>query len=380
MKNIRVLWLEDEINKIEAFLDRLYLNGISVTHIDTANNFIAELNKNLDDYDAVILDVMGVVNSLDEKPTSKAFSVAHNEILGLKHKKIIPFFVLSAQLTKDENQGLKEYIGDSYIYIKSKDEERLIQDIKSAVVELPDFILKYKYSKILSVFNDNQLGADHYNRIFDLIKCAESSQDIDRSEDLLTRIRKIIEAIFQALAKQGLVPAEITSSQGWLNGTSHFISNSHNGYKLVENYIHPTASLSLERLLRIAQDVAHAEGDLKLRVDEYIQENGSGYLFKSCIFLLFDLIIWYKNLSEKYPNPDENRKKWEIKSVQEINFIGKLKQDSYNHYYIDQYIFQYKKVHGILNIDDEIEIITATENTNQKTKQYPFFVIDFKKI
>ena len=380
MKKIRVLWLEDEINKIEAFLDRLYLDEISVTHVDTANNFIAELNTNLDDYDAVILDVMGVVNSLDEKPTSKAFSVAHKEVLGLKHKKIVPYFVLSAQLTKDENQGLKEYIGDAHIYIKSRDEARLIEDIKSAVVELPDVILKYKYSKILSVFNDDQLGADHYNRIFDLIKSAESSQDIERSEDLLPRIRKIIEAIFQALAKQGLVPAEITNSQGWLNGSSHFIKNTHYGYKLVDNYIHPTAALSLERLLWIGQDAAHAEGDLKLRVDEYIQANGSGYLFKSCIFLLFDLIIWYKNLSDKYSDPEENRKKWEIKSALEINFIGKLKQDSYNHYHIDQYIFEYNKVHGILNIDDEIEIVTATENTNQKTKQYPFFVTSFKKI
>lgn len=380
MKKIRVLWLEDEINKIEAFLDRLYLDEISVTHVDTANNFIAELNKNLDDYDAVILDVMGVVNSLDEMPTSKAFSVAHKEVLGLKHKKIVPYFVLSAQLTKDENQGLKEYIGDAHIYIKSRDEERLIQDIKSAVVELPDVILKYKYSKILSVFNDDQLGADHYNRIFDLIKSAESSQDIERSEDLLPRIRKIIEAIFQALAKQGLVPAEITNSQGWLNGTSHFISNTHHGYKLVDNYIQPTAALSLERLLWIGQDAAHAEGDLKYRVDEYIQLNGSGYLFKSCIFLLFDLIIWYKNLSEEYSDPEENRKKWEIKSTLQINFTGKLKQDSYNHYHIDEYIFQYNKVHGILNIDDEIKIETAVENTNQKTKQYPFFVTSFKKI
>lgn len=377
---MKVLWLEDEIDKIEAFLDRLHMDEITVIHTDTANNFIAELNKNLDYYDAVILDVMGIVNSLEEKPTSKAFSVAHKAVLSLKHKKNIPFFVLSAQLTKDENQGLKEYIGETLIYIKSKDEERLIEDIKRTVVEQPDFILRNKYADILSVFNDNQLGSNHYNRIFNLIKWAESSQDIDCSEDLLPRIRKIIEAIFQALAKQGLVPSEITDNQGWINGSCRFISNTHNGYKLVENYIHPTAALSLERLLWIGQDVAHAEGDLKYRVDEYIQSNGSGYLFKSSIYLLFDLIIWYNNLSEKYPDPDENRKKWEIKSVQKINLIGKLKQDSDNHYHINQYIFQYNKMHGIFKIDDEMEILTAVENTNSNTKQYPFFVTNFKKI
>jgi hypothetical protein len=377
---IKVLWLEDEIEKIEAFLDRAYMADIEVTHKDSANNFIAELNGKIDHYDAVILDFMGVVDSLSEKPSSSAFKAAYDSIVALKYKKQIPFFVLSAQLTKDENQGLKEYIGDAHIYIKSKDEERLIEDIKRAVVEQPDFILRNKYADVLSVFNENQIGIKHYDRIFNLIKCSESSQDIDRSEDLMPRIRKIIEAIFQALAKQGLVPAEINNSQGWLNGTSHFISNTHNGYKLVENYIHPTAALSLERLLWIGQDAAHAEGDLKYRVDEYIKGNGSGYLFKSCIFLLFDLIIWYKNLSENYPNPDENKKKWVIKSVQKVNLIGKLKQDSNNHYHIDQYILQYNKVHGIHKVHDEIEILLAVENTNQKTKQYPFFVTKFQKI
>lgn len=376
---IKVLWLEDETGKIDAFFDRAYLNGIEVTHKDTANNFIAELNTNLDDYDAVILDVMGVVNSLEEKPTSKAFSVAHKEVLSLKHKKNIPFFVLSAQLTKDENQGLKEYIGDAHIYIKSNDEEKLIEDIKRAVVEQPDFVLRNKYADVLSVFKENQLFTKHYDRIFNLMKWAESSQDIDRSEDQLTGIRKIIEAIFHALAKQGLVPSEITNTQGWLNGSSNFISNRHPDYKQVENYIHPTAALSMSRLLWIGQDGAHAEGDLKLRVDEYIQENESGYLFKSCIYLLFDLIIWYKNLSAKYPDLDENKKKWITEAAQEINIIGQLKQDSDNNYFIDQYIFQSSKVHGIYEIDDKIEIIKAIENTNRFKNQYPFFVIKFKK-
>jgi hypothetical protein len=376
---IKVLWLEDEIEKIEAFLDRAYMAGIELTHKDTANNFIAELNGKIDHYDAVILDVMGVVDSLSEKSSSSAFKAAYDAILALKHKKQIPFFVLSAQLSKDENQGLKEYIGETNVYIKSKDEERLIEDIKRAVVEQPHYFLRNKYADILFVFNENQLGTKHYDRIFNLIKSVESSLDIDNTEDQLTGIRKIIEAIFQSLAKQGLVPSEITNTQGWLNGTSNFISKRHPDYKQVENYIHPTAALSLSRLLWIGQDGAHAEGDLKLRVDEYIQENESGYLFKSCIYLLFDLIIWYKNLSMKYPDLDENKKKWVAEAAQEINLIGQLKQDSDNNYFIDQYLFQSNKVHGIYKIDDEIEIIKAIENKNPTTNQYPFFVIKFKK-
>jgi hypothetical protein len=371
---INILWLEDEIDKIEAFLDRLYEAGINVTHKDTANNFIAELTANIDLYDAVILDVMGVVNSFDEKPSSKAFSVAHSSILSIKHKKTIPFFVLSAQLTKDENQGLKEYIGDEYIYIKSKDEERLIEDIKNTVLQQPDFILRNKYADVLSVFNENQLGTKHYERIFNLIKWVESSQEIDNSEDQLTRIRKVIEAIFHALAKQCLVPTEITNNQGWLNGTSLFLANKHAAFMQVESYVHPTVSDSIFRLLNIIQDGSHAEGGLRLRVDEYIQSNKSDYLFKSCIFLLFDIIIWYKNIAEKYTDLEVNKTLWSAteKQVFEEMILGK---DTVGNYHCGEILITYKEVEEKgYQVGDKITISDVKVNTNPKTIMY------FKKI
>lgn len=367
---IKVLWLEDEIEKIEAFLDRLYINGITAIHKDTANNFIAELTANLDSYDAVILDVMGVVNSFDEKPSSKAFSVAHQSVLSNKHKKNIPFFVLSAQLTKDENQGLKEYIGETHVYIKSKDEDRLIEDIKRAVSRQSDYILRIKYTDILTIFNENQLGSKHYERIFNLIRWVESSQEIDNSEDQLTRIRKIIEAIFHSLAKQGLVPNEITSNPGWLNGTSLFLANKHSAYMQLEPYIHPTVSDSIFRLLNIIQDGSHAEGGLKLRVDEYIQLNQSDYLFKSCIYLLFDIIIWYRNLCEKHPDIENNRTLWNAteKQVLEQMILGK---DTVGNYHCGEILITYTEVQEKgYKVGDKITISEIKVNTNPKTNMY----------
>jgi hypothetical protein len=367
---IKVLWLEDEIGKIEAFLDRTYMDGISVAHKDTANNFIAELSANLNNYDAVILDVMGVVDSLEEKPSSKAFSTAHQAVLSLKHKKNIPFFVLSAQLTKDENQGLREYIGDAHIYIKSKDEERLIADIKKAVAEQEDYILRNKFENILSVFNDSQLGAKHYERIFNLIKWVERDINIDDSEDQLTRIRKVIEAVFHSLASKGLVPTEITNNQGWLNGTSLFLANKHSIYYQVEPYVHPTAYDSIFRLLNLIQDGSHAEGGLRLRVDEYIQSNQSDYLFKSCIYLLFDIIIWYKNISGKYADFEHNNSLW-AKIEQKVYEQMIIEQDILGNYHCGEIVLTYTEVKNKgYNIGDKISIVEVVQNTNEKTKQY----------
>lgn len=367
---IKVLWLEDEVEKIEAFLDRTYMDGIEVVHKNTANNFIAELNSNTHEYDAVILDVMGVVDSMEEKPSSKAFKVSYEAVLNLKHKKDIPYFVLSAQLSKDENQGLKEYIGDTNVYIKSKDEQRLLDSIKAAIINLPDYILRNKYSDILAVFNDNQLGKKHYERIFNLIKWVESTEDIDNSEDQLTRIRKIIEAIFQSLGKYGLVPTEITNTQGWLNGTSLFLANKHSVFLQIEPYIHPAASDSVFRLLNIIQDGSHAEGGLRLRVDEYIQSNKSDYLFKSCIFLLFDIVIWYKNMCERFQDVEVNKTLWRgiENTILEQMILG---QDSLGNYHCGDVLLTYKEVkENGYNVGDKITILDIRMNTNDKTNQY----------
>lgn len=367
---IKVLWLEDEIGKIEAFLDRTYMDGISVAHKDTANNFIAELSANLNNYDAVILDVMGVVDSLEEKPSSKAFSTAHQAVLSLKHKKSIPYFVLSAQLTKDENQGLREYIGDAYIYIKSKDEERLIADIKKAVAEQEDYIIRNKFEDVLSVFNDSQLGTKHYERIFNLIKWVERDINIDDSEDQLTRIRKVIEAVFHSLASKGLVPTEITNNQGWLNGTSLFLSNKHSIYYQVEPYVHPTVCDSLSRLLNLIQDGSHSEGGLKLRVDEYIRNNGSDYLFKSCVYILLDIVIWYKNLSARYQDVEANRLLWKVAESTILEQMI-LQKDNLGNYHCGEIVLTYTEVKNKgYNIGDKISIVEVVQNTNEKTKQY----------
>lgn len=367
---IKVLWLEDEIGKIEAFLDRTYMDGISVAHKDTANNFIAELSANLNNYDAVILDVMGVVDSLEEKPSSKAFSTAHQAVLSLKHKKNIPYFVLSAQLTKDENQGLREYIGDAHIYIKSKDEERLIADIKKAVAEQEDYIIRNKFEDVLSVFNDSQLGAKHYERIFNLIKWVERDINIDDSEDQLTRIRKVIEAVFHSLASKGLVPTEITNNQGWLNGTSLFLANKHSNYHQVEPYVHPTVCDSLSRLLNLIQDGSHSEGGLKLRVDEYIRNNGSDYLFKSCVYILLDIVIWYKNLSARYQDVEANRLLWKVAESTILEQMI-LQKDNLGNYHCGEIVLTYTEVKNKgYNIGDKISIVEVVQNTNEKTKQY----------
>jgi hypothetical protein len=138
----------------------------------------------------------------------------------------------------------------------------------------------------------------------------------------------------------------------------------------VEPYIHPTVSDSIYRLLNIIQDGSHAEGGLRLKVDEYIQSNQSDYLFKSCIYLLFDIIIWYKNISGKYADFEHNNSLW-AKIEQKVYEQMIIEQDILGNYHCGEIVLTYTEVKNKgYNIGDKISIVEVVQNTNEKTKQY----------
>jgi len=155
-----------------------------------------------------------------------------------------------------------------------------------------------------------------------------------------------------------------------LNGTSMFLAKKHSIYHQVEPYVHPTACDSIFRLLNLIQDGSHAEGGLRLRVDEYIQSNKSDYLFKSCIFLLFDIIVWYKNMCDRFQDVEVNKTLWrgiENKVLEQMT----LGQDSLGNYHCGDVLLTYKEVkENGYNVGDKITILDIRMNTNDKTNQY----------
>jgi succinate dehydrogenase hydrophobic anchor subunit len=202
------------------------------------------------------------------------------------------------------------------------------------------------------------------------VKWLESVESIDDSEDQLTKIRKIMEAIFHSLGNFNLVPKELLNSPGSLNGTSLYLSNKHTTYRQLEPFVHPTASDAIFRLLNIVQDGSHAEGGLKLNIDDYIHKHQSDYLFKSCIYLLFEIIVWYKRLIQEFSDPEVNMSLW---TAPDTALLGKgtLKQDSLGNFYCNGLLVTYTEFRDRgYSLGDELEVLEIRENGNAKSKVY----------
>ncbi len=367
----RVLWLEDESDKMDAFFDLAYSNEIELIPVDTFADFKNAIEKNSRFYfDAVILDAIGLIDNKEEKATIRALEMAKNFIIQHKSVEVIPYFILSGYLGNAAHSSVLEMLGNENVYYKSKDEKQLLADIQASMDSKQETQLKHKYRDLLEVCAKEFIGSEHFSRLFSLIIHVENLEKLSDTEDMLNPLRKIIEAVFHSLAQYNLVPLDIVNNPGWLNGTSAFLANKHSQYEHIHPFVHPTVSDSIFRLLNITQDASHSEGGLRLRVDEYLKHNKSDYLFRSCVFLLFEILIWYKDAVIQNNNPEKNNNLWrELPKIDSLTLT--LEKDALGNYHCGEMILTYKEVNdnGYV-VGDRISIMQTKTNTNEKTNQY----------
>lgn len=316
---IRVLWLDDECKKpemiqfkIEAENLDLYLEGF-----ESFEEGFQHLDKNLNRYDIILLDGLFLERKNQEKGTEdeSGLGMAISKINELKSKKIFPWFVLSGKdtFTKGDNSLLKGNKAKCFDKTNPAEVVQLLNEMKKAAEDLEEYKLKQKFQNVLESCSFSFLGEENFSRLFILIKHISSDTRVSNTEDLLNPIRKIIERLFTRLCEIEVIPQSILQNNGWINNCSKFLSNKHSDFEQTAEIVPPIISESIFRLLNIIQDASHSEGELKLKVDIYLKNSQSDYFYRSVIFLLFDLLIWFKDFINQNQDIVRNKGRWEIK-------------------------------------------------------------------
>ncbi|MFA5229025.1 MAG: hypothetical protein WC446_04690 [Candidatus Paceibacterota bacterium] len=315
----RVLWIDDQYQDesmiqfaIEAENEDLLLDGYS-----SFEEGFEALERNLEHYDVILLDGLFFEKKGQEAGTEdeSGIGMAIKKIYELKSRKVFPWFVLSGKdkFTKGENTLLKANKANCYDKTKPSDVVKLFEEMKLAASQQPDAQLKYKYSELLEVCSDKLLGSENFTSLFALIKHVENLEKISNTGDMLAPIRKTIERMFTRMAEKGIIPEAILSNEGWINGSSKFLANKHSDYEHVSEITPPLISENFYRLLNITQDGLHGDGALRFKVDNYLKATQSDFLYRSCVYLLFDLLIWFKEFMENNSDNDTNEARWKRK-------------------------------------------------------------------
>jgi hypothetical protein len=386
----RVLWFDDEFETKGAnTTDNANEEFIELLGVSNATKGIEMLTSSPENYDAILLDgLFFMSDSENENFSDVAFREVSKTILQLKAQgHHFPWFVYSGQKEfvkskhnhqstfEDENFGMRTYDKNS-----DQDQIDLWQDIKAACNEKASVRIRFKYDEVLSICDDNYIGAKQYNRVFKLLECIEDPKTIKNSEDMLNPMRKVMEALFNKLNELGIIPDDIFDSHGKINGSSYFLSMANSDYEYHQELIHPMVAENIYRLLNITQDASHNDGN-KLRSDDYLAENKVEYLYLSTIYLLLDILAYMKPFIKTNNNRDENLKRWSLKesSAETILHEGLIAQDEHGNYYCDHYHLNYSFVHERFSIGQKIIIVQEDINSNSRTNEYfSHYAVKFK--
>lgn len=208
MKKIyNVVWIDDEYDKMSAFQEECEeIHGIKLYPFRTRKSGMEALDNNLDKFDGVLLDAKMLDKDEDETPRVVGLKNAIAHINQLAIRKSIPYFISTGQPDLMESGIFEDSFGK--YYIKERDDERLIADMKEIMGNSPRQQILSMYSDVVQKMDDMDFrGTNIIVRIFEAFHFPDIHTDFD---PLLhyTQLRLLLEYIFRACNKYGIVPSE----------------------------------------------------------------------------------------------------------------------------------------------------------------------------
>ncbi|OAV43957.1 hypothetical protein [Lewinella sp. 4G2] len=301
----QVLWIDDEYETLKATRNRAKNFGLRLVPFKSLESGMAELESNYDHYEAVLLDAKFYEKDSDvatTEDTEYAFA-AQRRIDRLSGKKQFEVFVLTGQ-SKDaatiDNSFKKAFKDRIYVKGSKEDNDRLFTNLKEAVNRQRSVQLRQSYPAAFAVCNDGYISEDIEPIVMDLIRDLEDNCLTVRH---LTEIRKVLEALNQAIAGFYLLPDDLAAQETCtINRTARYLSGqwTNTGKKTRSYQIDSTfpteVGVLLASLVKTTQVGSHY-----LYLDGHIRDTKSSYWLKASVYQLLAILEWFKPYMDSEP-------------------------------------------------------------------------------
>ena len=312
--NIKVLWFDDEFDSeaLKSTFIRMEQH-FKLIKCYTKDEFLDRIKN--EEWDAIVLDV------LDSNGRDSGFQTAVRQILS--DYKDEPWFVFSGQenvISKESE--IREVLSEAHcqreyadmLYIKSEHNDKLIDDIKSAVSKKSIWQLKKKYNNVLSAFDDNIQGKE---QLFDILLMLHGHKHLDH-QTYYTQLRRILEWIFRDANRRGLLHDKCINKKGKVNLTesSLFMAGENTnslGVCCDISHFPKIITANVKNMLEITGGASHTvEPEKKelMNLQDYWDRVKTPYLLYSLTFTLCDILIWYKAYTNINSDITNNKLHW----------------------------------------------------------------------
>lgn len=390
-----VLWIDDEWDKMPLFKSRCEeMHNLHLEPFRTRKAGIEALERDLDHWDAVLLDAK--MFDEDENETAKLTGLgkAKQRLDELSLKRSIPYFISTGQPDLISDENFRDLYGD--YYIKEKDDARLIEDMLKAIENSDIQQIRSIYKDVFSAISD--LGINQFTEgiLIDILLPLHYPAKDPNFKPVYhyNQLRQLIEYIFRACNQVGLVPDQcIIDGKVNLNQSSLYLAGNdakklgirfgEKGERIIPDYI--------EGIIRSVLDFGNVHShtvDLSdedtLKIEKIFRTAKSRFIIFGLTLQLCEVLIWFADYI-----PNHSDKEINLFKCNELP-----KEDTYsdnsNSKYVNRAFIPEQDENGIWHCGEcmvgikfwgkyEMIITSVIPNTDIKTKnRYPYYA-NYKK-
>lgn len=291
MKRYNVLWIDDEFEKQDGFIDSAYLRGIDLACYKTSIQGMEELESKIEQYDAVILDAMVYFKSEDETANLTGLLNSIKIINSLSRRKKIPYFIFSGHIDEDRHFSVREMLENESIFIKSKDNDELFKAIKAEADNQIDTQIRHNHSNVFKIFTKGNLSQDEELQVLNLLK-QELDDNKSNIKAALVNIRSVHETIFAKLVEIKVIPVNANSVNDKLK---HLSGSFDYAKKSTTTPVYQNSAISnLQKFVHFtSSDYIHNLSD-----EHYNDYMISAYTVESLRSGLLEILLWFDQVYE----------------------------------------------------------------------------------
>jgi hypothetical protein len=374
MKKYKVIWFDDKYSELNLIKESAFLRGISLMGYTNTKEGVDELERNISEYDAAIVDgnFFKTTSQSEEDVSDDALFEVGIALERLKNSKILPWFILSGQInfTKEENKYARGFKAN-VVYDKNNEDhlQKLWDSVIAEADEQIETKIKNDYRRVFEVCHEEYIGTSASKLLLSILKKENAINAFPDPELYFVPLRKVMEDLFTACHKYGFLPECFVKPSVALNETSKFLSGSvEKGYQLDTPVFIKVISEHVRNILSVCQPAAH-----RSEIDSFVSTVNSPYLLLSTTYQLLDVLLWFKEYFDTNNNIVVNKARVKLSDPDAKNEI--IESDDFGNYHCGEVLLSYNfiKDNGF-KVGDEIKLLSILENSTFKTKHlYPKF-------
>lgn len=319
-----VLWVDEEPDKL-GFKEIAQRYDINVQQSRSWDRAKTALTSRFDSFSAVVLDGNSVIeDGTVATPDFLYQAVREMEGIFAQHEERLPWYVLSSGTAPDfektiqrvgmgERNSMEEEWGRVF-FRKGGDLNELCVTIKHAATRKKDNKIRTMYSDVFRTL-ETYFTPDARQTMLDILKALHFPEENRNFDAVLyyTQLRRILEHLFRAANRLGMLPDEIlgpkdkvnlANSSLYLSGREVNLGSKMVRYKKPGQYIFPPVIAQIVKsILVVANKNSHtveldAQGKAVI-MDYYNSLHSNNFLFGYTLHLC-DVIIWFGRYARKY--------------------------------------------------------------------------------